>query len=294
MTFSFIFFYLFSENHVQVHIAFIANFHILNSVTTTAMIAVCALVQFLTADLHFEWNRVYVQMLSAVKIQKMFSFWSIFWPKQGARNASCTISRRTKCIGAKFFSRTIPFICLSQMLNVNKLVSEAQSEHACLRSSMTTRLSQIFNDNTLVSGEVDKFLGNHEPDENRSLPCCFCRLLDALSRGTCLSHICHPQQQVKKLSPDFKRWPACRTCSALASCPLFFSRASSTSSPSSSPWGLSGSFKRQPDLLDLYQAQIQPQPQPQNQHQHQHQNQHQHQHQTTTSLSTSISTSTTT
>ena len=189
LTFSFIFFYLFSENHVQVHIAFIANFHILNSVTTTAMIAVCALVQFLTADLHFEWNRVYVQMLSAVKIQKMFSFWSIFWPKQGARNASCTISRRTKCIGAKFFSRTIPFICLSQMLNVNKLVSEAQSEHACLRSSMTTRLSQIFNDNTLVSGEVDKFLGNHEPDENRSLPCCFCRLLDALSRGTCLSYM---------------------------------------------------------------------------------------------------------
>jgi len=47
-----------------VHIAFIANFHILNSVTTTAMIAVCALVQFLTADLHFEWNRV-----------KLTSFW---------------------------------------------------------------------------------------------------------------------------------------------------------------------------------------------------------------------------
>ena len=117
-----------------------------------------------------------------------FRFWSIFWPKQGARNASCTISRRTKCIGAKFFSRTIPFICLSQMLNVNKLVSEAQSEHACLRSSMTTRLSRIFNDNTLVSGEVDKFLGNHEPDENRSLPCCFCRLLDALSRGACFSY----------------------------------------------------------------------------------------------------------
>jgi len=41
-----------------VHIAFIANFHIVNSVTTTGLIAVCALVQFLTADLHFEWNRV--------------------------------------------------------------------------------------------------------------------------------------------------------------------------------------------------------------------------------------------
>ena len=41
-----------------VHIAFIANFHIVNSVTTTGLIAVWALVQFLTADLHYEWNRV--------------------------------------------------------------------------------------------------------------------------------------------------------------------------------------------------------------------------------------------
>ena len=89
LTFSFIFFYLFSENHVQVHIAFIANFHILNSVTTTAMIAVCALVQFLTADLHFEWNRVYVHMLSVVRIQMMLTR-------------------------------------LSQMLNVNTLVLDAQ------------------------------------------------------------------------------------------------------------------------------------------------------------------------
>ena len=45
-----------------VHIAFIANFHIVNSVTTTALIAVCSLVQFLTADLHFEWNRVILWM----------------------------------------------------------------------------------------------------------------------------------------------------------------------------------------------------------------------------------------
>ena len=162
------------------------------------------------------------------------------------------------------------------------LVTDAQCQHACLRSSMTTRLSQA---------KLTSFW--ETMNQTRTDPCLAASADCSMPYPEVpVYHVCHPQRQVKKLSPDFKRWPACRTCSALASCPLFFSRASSTFSPSSSPWGLSGSFKRQPDLLDLYQGQIQPQPQPQNQHQHQHQNQHQHQHQTTTSLSASISTST--
>ena len=40
-----------------VHITVVANFHIVNSVTTTAIIALCALVQSLSVDLRYEWNK---------------------------------------------------------------------------------------------------------------------------------------------------------------------------------------------------------------------------------------------
>ena len=36
------------------------------------------------------------------------SFWGAFWPKRGAKHASGTISRPTKCIGAISFRGTIP------------------------------------------------------------------------------------------------------------------------------------------------------------------------------------------
>ena len=41
------------------HIAFIANFHIVNSVTTTAIIILGALVNSLTVDMQYEWSRWY-------------------------------------------------------------------------------------------------------------------------------------------------------------------------------------------------------------------------------------------